>query len=58
MGVLNVESERALPDAAADAIRPLVRALGPLAEELRAGRTLDLAALARLFVHLGSLRAG
>ena len=56
VGVLNVESERALPDGAADAIRPLVRALGPLAEELRASRTLDLAALARLFVHLGSLR--
>ena len=56
VGVLNVESERALPDGAADAIRPLVRALAPLAEELRASRTLDLAALARLFVHLGSLR--
>ena len=32
------------------------RALTPLAEALRSSRTLDLAALARLFVHLGSLR--
>ena len=56
VGVLNVEAERALPDGAADALRPLARALAPLAEALRASRTLDLAALARLFVHLGSLR--
>ena len=56
VGVLNVESERALPDGASDALRPLVRALAPLTAALRASRTLDLAALARLFVHLGSLR--
>jgi diguanylate cyclase (GGDEF)-like protein len=56
VGVLNLESERALPDGAAEALRPLARALTPLAESVRAGRTLDLAALARLFVHLGSLR--
>ena len=56
VGVLNVEAERALPDGAADALRPLAHALAPLAEALRASRTLDLAALARLFVHLGSLR--
>src|SRR5262245_60400905 len=56
VGVLNVEAERALPDGAADALRPLARALAPHAEAVRASRTLDLAALARLFVHLGSLR--
>jgi diguanylate cyclase (GGDEF)-like protein len=56
VGVLNVETERALPDGAAEAVHPLVRALTPLAEALRDSRTLDLAALARLFVHLGSLR--
>ncbi len=56
VGVLNVESERALPDDAADALGPLARALAPLAEALRASRTLDLAALARLFVHLGGMR--
>jgi diguanylate cyclase (GGDEF)-like protein len=56
VGLLNFEAERALPDGAADAVRPLARALAPLAEALRASRTLDLAGLARLFVHLGSLR--
>jgi diguanylate cyclase (GGDEF)-like protein len=56
VGILNVEAERALPDGAADALRPLVQALAPLAEAVRTSRTLDLAALARLFVHLGSLR--
>ena len=56
VGVLNLESERGLPDGAADAMRPLARELAPLTEALRASRTLDLAALARLFVHLGSLR--
>jgi diguanylate cyclase (GGDEF)-like protein len=56
VGVLNVETERAFPDGAVEALRPLVKALAPLTERLRASRTLDLAALARLFVHLGSLR--
>jgi diguanylate cyclase (GGDEF)-like protein len=56
IGVLNIESERALPDGAVEALRPLVRALTPPAEALRAQRTLDLSGLARLFVHLGSLR--
>ena len=56
VGILNIESERALPDGAIDAVRPLARALAPLTEALRASRTLDLAALARLFVHLGSMR--
>ena len=56
VGVLNMEAERALPDGAGDALRPLVRALAPLAGELRAKRTLDLAGLARLFVNIGSLR--
>ena len=57
VGILNVESERALPDGAAEALLPLVRALAPVADALRARRTLDLPALARLFVHLGSLRS-
>ncbi len=56
VGLLNVEAERALPEGAANALRPLVQALTPLVETVHAGRTLDLAALARLFVHLGSLR--
>ena len=56
IGILNIESERALPDGAVDALRPLVRAVTPLGDALRARRTLDLSGLARLFVHLGSLR--
>ncbi|HEX4747439.1 MAG TPA: diguanylate cyclase [Gaiellaceae bacterium] len=57
VGILNVESERALPDGAAEALRPLAWALTSHTDALRARRTLDLSALARLFVHLGSLRA-
>ena len=57
IGVINVESERALAGGAVEALGPLVRALSPLAAALRANRTLDLPGLARLFVHLGSLRA-
>jgi diguanylate cyclase (GGDEF)-like protein len=56
VGLLNVEAERALPDGALDALRPFARALASAVEAVRASRTLDLAALARLFVHLGSLR--
>ena len=56
VGVLNVESERVLPEAAGDALQPLALALTSRVEALQASRTLDLAALARLFVHLGSLR--
>jgi diguanylate cyclase (GGDEF)-like protein len=56
VGVLNIESERPLPESAAGLVRPLATVLAPLAEALRVSRTLDLAALARLFVHLGGLR--
>ena len=56
VGVLNLESEQALPERTAELTRPLATALAPFAEALRASRTLDLAALARLFVHLGGLR--
>ena len=56
VGALNIESERALPDGAANLIRPLASVLAPLAEKLRAGGALDLPALARLFVHFGSIR--
>jgi diguanylate cyclase (GGDEF)-like protein len=56
IGILNIESERALPDGAAEALLPLSRALTAPADALRSRRTLDLSALARLFVHLGSLR--
>ncbi|CAN5336280.1 hypothetical protein BH20ACT13_BH20ACT13_03220 [soil metagenome] len=56
VGALNIESERALPDDSAHLIRPLVSVLAPLAERLRSGGALDLPALARLFVHFGSIR--
>ena len=56
VGALNVEAERALPASAADLLQPLASALAPLVERLAQGRLLDLPALARLFVHLGSIR--
>ena len=56
VGTLNIESERALPDGAANLIRPLAAVLAPLAEQLRTRGALDLPALARLFVHFGSIR--
>ncbi|MGH3132866.1 MAG: diguanylate cyclase domain-containing protein [Gaiellaceae bacterium] len=56
VGALNIESDRALPDDAPSLLRPLAAALAPRAEALRSSRRLDLAALARLFVHLGGLR--
>lgn len=56
VGALNLESDRALPDGAAEATRPLASALGLHADALRSRRTLDLASLARLFVHLSSIR--
>ncbi|MBA3434460.1 MAG: diguanylate cyclase, partial [Actinobacteria bacterium] len=55
VGALNIESERLLPEAAADLLRPLTVALASLAEALRATK-LDLAALARLFVQFSSFR--
>ena len=56
VGVFNVDSERAFPADAARLLRPLASALSPLAAGLRDRRALDLSALARLFVYLGSLR--
>ena len=35
VGILNIESERTLPDDAAEALRPLIRALAPPTEALR-----------------------
>ena len=56
VGVLNVESELALPWNAVELLEPLVAALAPLARVHFTERTLDLPALARLFVHIGSMR--
>ena len=55
--VLSTSSRNALcPTARLACSSPSPRSLAPLAEELRRGRMLDLPALARLFVHLGSIR--
>lgn len=56
VGVLNLDSERPLPDGTLRLLRRLTSALAPRAETLRASSILDLPALARLFVYLGSLR--
>lgn len=56
VGALNLESERELPERADELLEPLTSALAPLTDALRTSRTFDLPALARLFVHLGSLR--
>jgi diguanylate cyclase (GGDEF)-like protein len=57
VGVLNMESEQPLPEDAAELVRPLADALAPLTAAFQAQGTFDLAALARLFVHLSALRA-
>lgn len=56
IGVLSLETFSPLPDSAALAGGVLVAALVPLVDELRSRRTLDLSSLARLFVHVSSLR--
>ncbi|HLB04206.1 MAG TPA: diguanylate cyclase [Gaiellaceae bacterium] len=56
VGVFNLDAERPLPDGTLKLARPLAAALAPLAEALRAAGGLDLPGVARLFVHLGSLR--
>ncbi|HXG75278.1 MAG TPA: diguanylate cyclase [Gaiellaceae bacterium] len=56
VGMLNLESELTLPADAGRLVRPLAAALAPLVATLAESRELDLPALARLFVHLSSLR--
>lgn len=56
IGILNIESEQSLPDNVEDMFAELASALAPQAAALRASGTLDVAALTRLFVHMGSLR--
>jgi diguanylate cyclase (GGDEF)-like protein len=56
VGVLNLDSERPLPETSLKLLRPLAVALAPKTATLRASARLDLPALARLFVYLGSLR--
>ncbi len=56
LGVLNLETTSELPPAAATLAAPLAEAVRPAVETLAVARTLDLSALARLFVYTGSLR--
>jgi diguanylate cyclase (GGDEF)-like protein len=56
VGVFNIDSERPLPDETLKLLRPLTAVLSPRAEAFRTSGVLDLPALARLFVYLGSIR--
>jgi len=56
VGVINIETAARLPAGGEAAARSLMRALARPVEELRASRTVDLSSLARLFVHMSSLR--
>lgn len=56
VGVINIETTARLPSGAETSARMLMRALAQPVEDLRASRTVDLSSLARLFVHMSSLR--
>jgi diguanylate cyclase (GGDEF)-like protein len=56
IGVLNIETSRQLPRDAARIVHPLAEALAPAVDALRGVTSLDLSALARFFVYVGSLR--
>jgi len=56
VGVINIETVAHLPAGGHAAAHSLMRALAQPVEELRASRTVDLSSLARLFVHMSSLR--
>ncbi len=56
IGVLNIETSRPLPRDAVRLVRPLADALAPEVDALRGVTALDLSALARFFVYVGSLR--
>jgi diguanylate cyclase (GGDEF)-like protein len=56
VGVINIETSARLPEGGEAAALSLMRALAQPVEELRAARTVDLSSLARLFVHMSSLR--
>lgn len=56
VGVLNVETHSPLPADAAVLAAGVAATLAPITQALRSGRHVDLSTLARLFVHLSSLR--
>lgn len=56
VGVINIETSSTLPAGGEAAVAPLMQALAPRMDDLRAARTVDVSSLARLFVHMSSLR--
>lgn len=56
IGVLDVETQRALPPDAVRIMQPLADALAPAVQAIGVASGLDLSALARFFVYVGSLR--
>jgi diguanylate cyclase (GGDEF)-like protein len=56
VGLINVETTFRLPAGGEAAVGPLMQALSVPMEEMRVARTVDLSSLARLFVHMSSLR--
>jgi len=56
VGLLNLESERVLPEEAHGVFDELASVLASVVERLERTRTLDLSALARLFAHMGGIR--
>ncbi len=56
VGVVDIETFSRLPDDAGTIAAGLAATLAPLVQMLRNGRDVDLSSLARLFVHLSSMR--
>ena len=56
IGLIDIETSVALPLGSDVAIRPLIDALTEPVEEMRTTRSVDLSALARLFVYMSTLR--
>ena len=56
VGVVNVETPFALPEGAGDLLAPIASRLAGLLTALRDSPALDLSSLARLLVHMSSLR--
>ena len=56
IGLLNIETNTALPPGSDSAVQSLAVALTGPVEEMRTSRTVDLSSLARLFVYMSALR--
>jgi diguanylate cyclase (GGDEF)-like protein len=56
IGLINIETARALPSGSDAAVRGLAEAITGPVEEMRTNRTVDLSSLARLFVYMSALR--